>query len=176
LDPAATIRAYYYLHAIVNDWGDIGYHYLIDEAGRIYEGRHSGTDGIPAHDTGGKMVTAFHTSGYNSGNLGIALLGTFNNQSPTAAARMSLTTLLAALSDHHGFDPQAAVTFVNPVNGVTKNTQMISGHRDWLATECPGTTMYDTLPALRADVAAAMPAEPTLGGLVSRRPALGGIS
>ncbi|MEU3619937.1 N-acetylmuramoyl-L-alanine amidase [Streptomyces sp. NPDC006872] len=153
-DPAATIRAYYYLHAITNDWGDIGYHYLIDEAGLIYEGRYSGTDGIPAHDVSGKMVTAFHASGYNSGNLGIALLGNSNEQPPTAAARQSLTRLLAALSAYHNFDPEAAVTFVNPVNGVRKDVQMISGHRDWLATECPGTTLYGDLPALRKDVAA----------------------
>ncbi|MGP4050870.1 peptidoglycan recognition protein family protein [Streptomyces sp. 2A115] len=157
-DPAATIRAYYYLHAIVNDWGDIGYHFLIDEAGRVYEGRYSGTDGLPAHNVDKKMVTAFHAAGYNSGNLGIALLGTFTGQGPTAAARQSCTKLLAALSGYHGFDPQAAVTFVNPVNGVTKKVQLISGHKDWLATECPGTVMYGDLPALRKDVAAALSA------------------
>ncbi|MGW1719612.1 peptidoglycan recognition protein family protein [Streptomyces sp. NPDC002156] len=155
LDPAATIRAYYYLHAITNDWGDIGYHFLIDEAGLVYEGRYTGTDGIPAHNAEGKMVTAFHASGFNSGNLGIAVLGTFESQAPTAAARASLTKLLAALSDYHDLDPEAAVTFVNPVNGVKKDVQMISGHRDWLATECPGTTFYGDLPALREDVAAA---------------------
>ncbi|MEV7870792.1 peptidoglycan recognition family protein [Streptomyces sp. NPDC088124] len=154
-DPAATIRAYYHLHAIENDWGDIGYHFLIDEAGRVYEGRYSGTDGMPAHDADGKMVTAFHAAGFNSGNLGIALLGTFTDQSPTPETRKSLTRLLAALSEYHGFDPQAAVTFVNPVNGVTKDVQMISGHRDWLVTDCPGATLYDGLPALRADVASA---------------------
>ncbi|WP_258049543.1 N-acetylmuramoyl-L-alanine amidase [Streptomyces finlayi] len=153
-DPAATIRAYYHQHAITNDWGDIGYHFLIDEAGRIYEGRYSGADGLPAHDTTGKMVTAFHAAGYNSGNLGIALLGTFIDQSTAAAARNSLTLLLAALSAVHDFDPQADVTFVNPVNGVKRNVPMISGHRDWLATECPGATLYSELPALRADVAA----------------------
>jgi hypothetical protein len=153
-DPAATIRSYYYLHAITNDWGDIGYHYLIDAAGLVYEGRYSGTDGIPAHDASGKMVTAFHTSGNNSGNLGIALLGNSNEQPPTDAARQSLVRLLGALSAYHDFDPEAAVTFVNPVNGVSKNVQTINGHRDWLATECPGTTLYGDLPALRKDVAA----------------------
>ncbi|MFC4507084.1 MULTISPECIES: peptidoglycan recognition family protein [Streptomyces] len=154
-DPAATIRAYYYLHAITNDWGDIGYHFLIDEAGLVYEGRYTGTDGIPAHNADGKMVTAFHTSGFNSGNLGIAVLGTFESQAPTAAAGASLTRLLAALSDYHDLDPKAAVTFVNPVNGVTKDVQMISGHRDWLATDCPGTTLYGNLPDLRKAVATA---------------------
>ncbi|MFE2726712.1 peptidoglycan recognition family protein [Kitasatospora sp. NPDC059327] len=153
-DPAATVRAIYEYHAITNDWGDIGYHFLIDEAGRIYEGRWSGDDGIPAHDASGNVVTAFHTAGFNSGNLGIALLGTLSTQEPTAAARASLTALLAAVARGHHLDPQAHVTFVNPVNGVTKPVEMISGHRDWMATDCPGGTMYAGLPALRADVAA----------------------
>ncbi|MFE6866230.1 peptidoglycan recognition family protein [Kitasatospora sp. NPDC057692] len=153
-DPAATVRAIYEYHAITNDWGDIGYHFLIDEAGRIYEGRWSGDDGLPAHDANGNAVTAFHTAGFNSGNLGVALLGTLTGQAPTAAARRSLTLVLALLTRTHGLDPQAHVTFVNPVNGVTKPVDLISGHRDWLATDCPGGTMYATLPALRAEVAA----------------------
>ncbi|MFF8769355.1 peptidoglycan recognition family protein [Kitasatospora sp. NPDC015120] len=153
-DPAATVRAIYEYHAVTQDWGDIGYHFLIDEAGRIYEGRWSGDDGLPAHDAGGNVVTAFHTSGFNSGNLGVALLGTLTGQEPTAAARHSLALVLALLTRTHGLDPQAHVTFVNPVNGVTKPVDLISGHRDWLATDCPGGTMYATLPALRAEVAA----------------------
>ncbi|WP_406193707.1 peptidoglycan recognition protein family protein [Kitasatospora sp. NBC_01560] len=153
-DPAATVRAIYEYHAITNDWGDIGYHFLIDEAGRIYEGRWSGDDGIPAHDASGNVVTAFHTAGFNSGNLGIALLGTLSNQAPTAPARRALTGLLSVLARTHQLDPQAHTTFVNPVNGVTKPVDMISGHRDWLATDCPGGTIYADLPVLRADVAA----------------------
>ncbi|MGW6917982.1 N-acetylmuramoyl-L-alanine amidase [Kitasatospora sp. NPDC054939] len=152
-DPSATVRAIYEHHAVTLDWGDIGYHFLIDEAGRIYEGRWSGDDGLPAHDAAGKVVTAFHTAGFNSGNLGIALLGTLGDREPTPAARTSLTALLALAAGAHGLDPQAQVTYVNPVNGVTKSVQTISGHRDWLATECPGGTTYATLPALRTDVA-----------------------
>ncbi|MEV7086720.1 peptidoglycan recognition family protein [Streptomyces sp. NPDC093085] len=154
-DPAAAVRAYYQQHAVENDWGDIGYHFLIDEEGQVYEGRFTGDDGIPAHNAEGQAVTAFHTSGFNSGNIGIAVLGSFDEQDPTAPARATLTRLLAALADYHDLDPEAAVTFVNPVNGVTKDVRTIGGHRDWLATECPGTTLYDTLPTLRKDVAAA---------------------
>ncbi|MFJ2782366.1 peptidoglycan recognition family protein [Kitasatospora sp. NPDC087315] len=153
-DPAASVRAVYEYHAVTLDWGDIGYHFLIDEAGRVYEGRWSGDDGIPAHDAAGNVVTAFHTSGFNSGNLGIALLGTLSGQAPTGAARRSLTVLLGALTRAHGLDPRAHTTFVNPVNGVTRPVDMISGHRDWLATDCPGGVMYASLPQLRADVAA----------------------
>ncbi len=99
-DPAATVRAIYQFHAVTNDWGDIGYHFLIDEAGTIYEGRYSGDDGLPAHDEDGKVVTAFHVGGFNSGNLGIALLGTLTQQGPTEAAREALTRLVRVLIRH----------------------------------------------------------------------------
>lgn len=152
-DPAATVRAIYQLHAVTNDWGDIGYHFLIDEEGRIYEGRYSGDDGLPAHDADGKVVTAFHVGGFNSGNLGIALLGTFTEQGPKEAARAALTRLVKVLVRHHGVDPQARVTYTNPVNGTQKEVAEISGHRDWMATECPGEVMYGELERLRTAVA-----------------------
>ncbi|WP_405932652.1 peptidoglycan recognition family protein [Streptomyces sp. NBC_00827] len=152
-DPAATVRAIYQFHAVTNDWGDIGYHFLIDEKGRIYEGRYSGDDGVPAHDADGKLVTAFHVGGFNSGNLGIALLGTLVDQAPTDAARTALTRLTRVLTRLHGVDPKAQVTYTNPVNGTKKDVPEISGHRDWMETDCPGGTMYGELAALREAVA-----------------------
>ncbi|MEV0639086.1 peptidoglycan recognition family protein [Streptomyces sp. NPDC050619] len=152
-DPAATVRGIYELHAVTNDWGDIGYHFLIDEAGIIYEGRYSGEDAMPAHDADSKLVTAFHTVGFNSGNLGIALLGNLMEQGPTDAARSSLTGLVRALVRVHGVDPQATVTYTNPVNGTPKEVAEISGHQDWLETDCPGEVMYKELARLREAVA-----------------------
>ncbi|MFS8203092.1 peptidoglycan recognition family protein [Streptomyces sp. CWNU-52B] len=152
-DPAATVRAIYELHAITNDWGDIGYHFLIDEEGRVYEGRFSGDDGAPAHDADGGLVTAFHVGGFNSGNLGIALLGNLMEQGPTDAARASLTRLVRALTRLHGVDPEAKVTYTNPITAETKEVDEISGHRDWLSTECPGEVMYGELVTLRKAVA-----------------------
>ena len=43
-DPAATVRAIYFFQCITEDFGDIGYHLLIDQAGTVYEGRYSGPD------------------------------------------------------------------------------------------------------------------------------------
>jgi N-acetylmuramoyl-L-alanine amidase-like protein len=150
-DPAATVRAIYEMHAVTNTWGDIGYHFLIDEDGRVYEGRFSGDDGLPAHDTGGDMVSGAHVGGYNSGNLGIALLGTLGSQSqgPTDASRDSLVALISVLTRIHGIDARGETTFVNPVDGVTADVPVISGHRDWMATECPGDDMYAELAAVR---------------------------
>ncbi|MET8977463.1 peptidoglycan recognition family protein [Streptomyces sp. NPDC004539] len=150
-DPAARVRAIYRNDAVGKGWGDIGYHYLIDADGTVYEGRWSGTDGTPAHDAAGRLVTAAHIGGYNSGNLGIALLGTLTNTPASAAARAALVQLLAELAVRHSVDPLATVGYRNPVSGVTRTVAAISGHQDWAATLCPGTLHAD-LPQLRTDV------------------------
>lgn len=152
-DPAATVRAMYEYHAITNDWGDIGYHFLIDEVGTIYEGRYSGDDGIPGFNPDGDLVTAFHSVGYNSGALGIALIGNLDQQAPTAAAKASLIRLIKVISRFKGLDPQARVTYTNPVNGTKKDTGTVGGHRDYFDTECPGQVMYDLLAEVRAAAA-----------------------
>ncbi len=148
-DPAATMRAIYRYQAVDRGFGDIGYHYLIDEAGLIYEGRHSGDDGDPAHDAAGNVVTAAHVGGFNSGNVGIALIGTLTSVDPRPGARTSLEQILKELSTRHQIDPRGASVYVNPVNGATRTVANISGHRDWGATECPGGNLYALLPAIR---------------------------
>lgn len=166
-DPAATVRAIYRYHAVDRAWGDIGYQYVIDQSGVIYEGRHSGTsascltgggDGSDfGHDDSGRAVTAAHVSGMNSGNLGVALLGSYSSVSPPAPQRAALEDQLAALATRHRIDPERLdYPYVNPVNGAAKTIPAISGHRDWLATDCPGGTLYGQLPAIRSAVRARM--------------------
>src|SRR5919199_3954275 len=157
-NPPATIRSIYYYHAVTQAWGDIGYNFLIDEAGRIYEGRHtfdySSGSSPTEENAAGYGVTAAHAQGYNSGTVGIALLGTLTNQAATPAARDALERLLAWEADEHGIDPQGASLYTNPVNGTQATFPNIAGHRDVAATECPGGTFYATLPSIRTDVAA----------------------
>ena len=165
-DPSATVRAIYRYHAIDQGWGDIGYHFLIDEQGRVYEGRYSGNDGDPAHEAAtGKMVTAAHVGGWNSGNLGVALLGNLRTREPTTAARSSVESVLADLAGRHGLDVLLRTDYVNPITAATKNVAVISGHRDWESTECPGTTFYKQLPSVRANVAALIGTPPPIGSI-----------
>lgn len=156
-DPEATVRAIYYYQAITRGWGDVGYNFLIDEAGRIYEGRYSRTYATGEMPTGedinGNGVTGAHVGGYNSGNVGIALLGTLSTQDATPAARAALERLLAWKAERHSIDPMGSGVYTNPVSGAQKTTANISGHRDWAATECPGGTFYASFPALRQAVA-----------------------
>jgi hypothetical protein len=156
-DPAARIRSIYYYHAVTQGWGDIGYNFLIDEAGNVYEGRYSRQyapgESPTGQDLNGNGVTAAHAQGYNSGTVGIALLGTLTNQDATAAARSALERLIAWIDSSHGIDPQGSALYTNPVSGLQATFPNIAGHRDVAATECPGGSFYATLPTIRSDVA-----------------------
>jgi hypothetical protein len=157
-DPAATVRAIYRYHAIDRGWGDIGYQFLVDEAGHVYEGRH--TDGDPGtpmgFDGAGRAVVGAHVAGWNSGNVGISLLGTLTDRRPTAGAQRGLEQLLAALAARTGIGPTGSGTYTNPVSGSTWTGPNIPGHRDFAATECPGGITYALLPTIRQRVAARM--------------------
>ncbi|HUG31166.1 MAG TPA: fibronectin type III domain-containing protein [Candidatus Limnocylindria bacterium] len=157
-DPAATIRSVYYYHAITQGWGDIGYNFLVDESGRIYEGRYSrpyaAGESPTGEDVNRNSVTAAHVQGYNSGTVGIALLGTLTNVDAKAAARDAVERMLAWKAERHAIDPLGSSLYTNPVNGTQRTFANIAGHRDLAATECPGGTFYGTFPALRKAVAA----------------------
>lgn len=166
-EPDARVRAIYEYHVKTNGWDDIGYQALISEDGTVYEGRWSGSDSTScaAGGTGWDfghygtaddvdMVTGAHTGGYNTGNFGIALLGTLSDVPPEPASRGALVEYLAELAGRHGIDPESQVAYENDVNA--KTVDAISGHRDFTATECPGGALYADLPEIRADVAAAV--------------------
>lgn len=184
-DYAATVRAIYSYHVQTNGWSDIGYQYLVDGHGTVYEGRNAGHtskscltgggDGSDfAHRTADDaVVTGAHVAGWNSGNLGIALMGCYEPTSacsgdttPPAAAEDSLEHLLASLSTRHGLDPTGTTNYVNPVNASTKSVGTVSGHRDWEATACPGGNLYADLPTIRTTAKSLMapataPVQPT---------------
>ena len=132
-DPLATIRAIYYYHAVTRGWGDVGYNYLIDDSGNIYEGR-----------MGGEGVVAGHARKFNYGSIGIALLGDFTDQRISQAMETALVELLTWIAVHYGIAPQ----------GHTPTWDLdlpnIVGHRDIGGTSCPGEQVYLRLPYMRA--------------------------
>ena len=156
-DPAATVRAIYAFQALPpQNFGDIGYHLLIDERGCVYEGRYSGTDPLPVYGLKGRrllMSNGAHVGDYNAGNVGVALLGTLTSKGPTAAAHRSLVRVLAVLSEASDLNLRGTTHYVNPISGDTATVPTIAGHRDWAATDCPGDRFYPTLPGVRREVA-----------------------
>jgi hypothetical protein len=160
----SLLRAIHRYHTVTQGWSDIGYNFLVDRFGTIYEGRWSRpypTGAYPSGDDGsGNGVVGAHTGGWNSGSLGVAMLGTHTDRDISPAARDSLEALLAWAAARHGIDPTATEKFTNPSSGATKTTPNIAGHRDYGSTECPGGSLYATLPTLRLAVAARIAGEP----------------
>jgi hypothetical protein len=171
-NPAATIRAIFYDHAVLRGYGDIDYNFLIDAQGRVYEGRRAWIS-TPAvnpteEDLAGNAVRGSHASHFNAATVGIALLGNFTSVMPTTAARTALVNLLAWKAERHGIDPKGGSTYVNPEDGTTLWLYNISGHRNVNSTACPGQTFYNTFPTLRQDVANRIAA--TTGATVDKTP------
>ncbi|MFH1749856.1 MAG: N-acetylmuramoyl-L-alanine amidase, partial [bacterium] len=145
-NPPATVRAIYYYHAISRGWGDIGYNYLIDAQGRIYEGR-----------KGGNRVIGGHVLGYNVGSIGVSLLGDFHPGSVargngpsylTTAAKNSLEDLVAWRGYDNKVNPLGTWIAGGAYPGVKNN---VAGHRDSGATSCPGDYLYSALGSIRKD-------------------------
>ncbi|MCM8747592.1 N-acetylmuramoyl-L-alanine amidase [Thermomicrobiaceae bacterium CFH 74404] len=130
-DPAASVRAIYAYHAITQGWGDIGYNFLVDWQGNVYEGRF-----------GGPNVVGAHTAGYNTGTLGIAVLGDFESTAPPQAAIDSLIRLIRERAPQ--IDPGGISYFRDLVD-----VPNIGAHRDYNLTECPGDHLYEVIPDIR---------------------------
>ncbi len=172
-DYSATMRAILTYHVKSNGWSDIGYQYLVDRNGIVYEGRSAGStvscldgggDGSDfAHQAGtGNIVTGAHVGTYNSGNIGVALLGCFNasggctgDTTVPAGSVGGLESLLADLADRHSLTPMGTVEYVNPVTQLEATMPTITTHQDWpsAATACPGDNLHPQLPTIREAVA-----------------------
>ena len=149
-DTPAVIRGIYAYHVKTNGWCDVGYNFLVDQFGRVWEGRYGGID---------KPVIGAHTGGHNVNSFGTALLGTYTDVTPSPRMQSALEGLLAwKLSLHHR-DPTGTAELTSAGGGTsrypkgTTNTfDVISGHRDAGNTACPGDAAYALLPTLRTHV------------------------
>jgi hypothetical protein len=137
-------------HRNSNGWNDIGYNFLVDKFGTLWEGRAGGMD---------QPVVGAQAQGFNSQSTGIANIGTFDDIPETDAALNSMAALIRWKLPLTGA-PTAGTTQLVSAGGsdnryppgarVTLNR--VSGHRDVDATDCPGGMLYDQLPTLRAMV------------------------
>lgn len=133
----AIIRSVYAYHVKSRGWRDIGYNFLVDRFGRIWEGRYGGID---------RPVIGAHTSGYNDESFAMAAIGNFETAQPTAEMLTSYAQLFAWKLAISGVS--AAATGV-AISGSTFASS-IMGHRDAGQTACPGINLYNQLPAIRS--------------------------
>ena len=158
--PEEHIRAIYAFHVRSRGFSDIGYNFLVSPDGRVFEGRYARTYAPGEEPTGenvqGRVITGAHVSNYNSGTVGIAMLGNFVSSPPTSAAVSALVEQLAWEADRHSLDPRGATAYDNPSSSTDtpRVFDNIAGHRDLGSTECPGGALYSMLPSVRDQVAA----------------------
>ena len=151
-DPASTMRAMYAYHVRANGWDDLGYNFVVDAAGRVYEGRWARAYGAGEVPTGesldGQGVQGAHAEGDNAGSVGVALMGMFTDRAPPPAAVDALQRVLAWKADRNGIDPAGTTMWDGG-----RVLPTIVGHRDVGATSCPGDQLWSQLPAIRRSVA-----------------------
>jgi flagellar hook assembly protein FlgD len=143
----AVMRGIYAYHTRSLGWSDIGYNFLVDRFGTIYEGRYGGMK---------RGVVGAQVLGFNRGSTGISVIGDFAAAAPPAAALASLQRLLAWKLKIHHLNPRGTAKLRCDASdrfarGATVTFSVIAGHRDANSTECPGNILYPLLPTVRLE-------------------------
>ena len=148
----ALIRSIYAYHTQTLGWSDIGYNFLVDRFGRLFEGRWGGMD---------RPVIGAHTGGFNTNTVGVAALGDHETSPVPAAVMTGFGQLLGWKLGLHGADPSGRVTLTSGGGdsnrfpaGQAVEFNVISGHRDASYTLCPGQYLYPRLSEVRSEAAA----------------------
>ncbi|MGW7744411.1 N-acetylmuramoyl-L-alanine amidase [Streptomyces chartreusis] len=145
----SLIRGIYRYHVLSMGWRDIGYNFLVDKCGNIYEGRAGGV---------AKAVLGAHTRGFNSNSMGIAVLGSYGSTKPTVATVNAISRLTAWKLGLYGANPRGKTYLTSGGGNLFRKGRnvrlnVISGHRDGFSTECPGRLLYAKLGTARASAA-----------------------
>ncbi len=140
--PIDAMRSIYHYHAVTRGWYDIGYNFLVDRNGTIYQGR-----------SGGQNVVAGHAYEYSRGSAGIAFIGNYTFAELSESAVAAMVAIVAWTT--RNLDPWGAEDFHDIADLPT-----ICGHRDVLNTSCPGDFAYEELDTIRALVAQTLAVTP----------------
>lgn len=153
-EAAAMVRSVYAFHVRSRGWTDIGYNFLVDRFGRVYEGRAGGVD---------RPVLGTHTGGHNAHTFAVSLLGTYDRTAPPAAALAAVQRVLAWKLGAAYRDPTGTARLTSAGGGTsrfaagTTNTfAVVSGHRDAGSTACPGSATYARMGDIRRGTRSAL--------------------
>ena len=129
------LRSIYAYHTQSRGWSDVGYNFLVDKFGRIWEGRAGGID---------RPVVGAHTLGYNDYAFAMSAIGNFDVRRPPTAMVEAYGSLMAWKLSLHGVDASSPKQTVG-----SRTFPAINGHRDAGSTACPGRYLYAQLSTIR---------------------------
>ncbi len=130
----SILRSIYAYHVQGRGWSDIGYNFLVDRFGRVWEGRWGGI---------GRAVIGAHTLGYNEESFAMSAIGNFENVQPRKAMLRAYSRLYAWKLSLYGVAAQSTVR----IDG--DSFRAVNGHRDAASTACPGRHLYARLGRIR---------------------------
>ncbi|MFE5678336.1 peptidoglycan recognition protein [Streptomyces erythrochromogenes] len=150
-DSAAIVRGLHVYHVKTNGWRDLGYNFLVDKCGTLFEGRQGGVD---------QPVMGAHTYGFNSESTSVAVLGDHTTAGASPAALEGISKMAAYKLGQYDADMDGTTTLT--AGATQKNYagtsftagqpypfKTVSGHRDGFNTECPGHQLYPQLDTIR---------------------------
>ena len=145
-ESAAIVRGIELYHVKGNGWNDLGYNFLVDRYGQVFEGRYGGIE---------RNVVGAHAEGFNTGSTGIALIGEYSGAGATPEALAALESLIAWRLDVAHVDPLTTLSAISGGNarfaaGLPVFMRVVSGHRDTGFTACPGDALYRQLDTIAA--------------------------
>ena len=140
----AIVRGIQTYHVRGNGWNDIGYNFLVDRYGQVFEGRAGGIT---------RNVVGAHAEGFNDGTVGVAVLGSYGSTRISAAAQAAIAKLIAWRLDVAHVDPLALPTYISNGNpryprGAPVIMRGVVGHRETGFTSCPGDALMGQLAAI----------------------------
>ena len=149
-ESAALVRSDYLYHVRSRGWNDVGYNFLVDRYGRVFEGRYGGVT---------RPVLGAHAGGFNTDTTGVAMLGTFSSARPTSYMLAAIERLLAWKLDLTHVDPRGHTVLTSAGGANTRfpaGTRVVAntilGHRSTSYTDCPGSPTIALLPSIRSAV------------------------
>ncbi|MGO4600026.1 N-acetylmuramoyl-L-alanine amidase [Terrabacter sp. 2RAF25] len=140
------VRGIFAYHTQSHGWCDIGYNFLVDRFGRIYEGRKGGLNGF---------TQGAQAGGFNSDTLGVSVIGDFTNVRLPSAVTSAVSRTIAWQADRSGFNPASSVVLTSGGStrydaGVRVTKPRVMGHRDLSLTSCPGDAAYPQVASIRS--------------------------
>lgn len=161
VDAAAQVRSVYTYHTRSLGWSDIGYNFLVDRYGTVYEGRKGSI--VDA-------VTGAHAGGFNSGTMGVSAMGNYETAAAPTAVVQAIGKVAGWKLAQYGADPTGRVTLTSAGGGTARYREgeqvtlpRVFAHREVGYTACPGVNLFSQMGAIRSIAAQTAAPDPVYG-------------
>jgi uncharacterized protein with LGFP repeats len=161
----AVIRGMYRYHTVSLGWSDLGYNFVVDRFGGIWEGRAGGID---------RPVVGAHAGGFNTDTFGVSMMGDFTSVAPPEATLDAVAAVIAWKLSLYDLPAIGSTQLTSAGGGTAKfapgttvTLRIVNAHRDVGYTACPGNVGFTKMDSIRSRVANRLASSPAAGSALS---------